>query len=221
MPVSRPYWDEREMINDSQRPEILAIGDSWFWYPFNNLLNPIFNVWGGKVILALGQNGAEAVDYAGGKFQKIIEDTLNDYKNSIKMVIVSGGGNDFAGLDDFDLILRDNCTGAQSIVDCFEAGQPGALFDTIENAYRNLILRVQRVIPAAFVVTHNYDYAVPTGSGLLGMGNWLKKPMDLAPALTMSSWRICFPTQATMLSQPILPKKPSHLCRRSLTRLSQ
>jgi hypothetical protein len=37
-----PYWDDRLMLEDNQDPHILAIGDSWFWFPKNNLLNPIF-----------------------------------------------------------------------------------------------------------------------------------------------------------------------------------
>jgi hypothetical protein len=30
------------------------------------------------------------------------------------------------------------------------------------------------------VLVHNYDYAWPTGKGLFGPADWLKKPMDLA-----------------------------------------
>jgi len=31
MPTS-PYWDDRLMQEDDQKPHIRAIGDSWFWY---------------------------------------------------------------------------------------------------------------------------------------------------------------------------------------------
>ena len=27
------YWDEDRMRNDGATPSLLAIGDSWFWYP--------------------------------------------------------------------------------------------------------------------------------------------------------------------------------------------
>lgn len=27
-----PYWDDRLMLEDNEKPHILAIGDSWFWY---------------------------------------------------------------------------------------------------------------------------------------------------------------------------------------------
>ncbi len=28
------YWSEEELRRDNRMPTILAIGDSWFWYPF-------------------------------------------------------------------------------------------------------------------------------------------------------------------------------------------
>ncbi len=28
------YWDKTQMQNEGAVPSILAIGDSWFWYPF-------------------------------------------------------------------------------------------------------------------------------------------------------------------------------------------
>lgn len=178
--ASGPYWDERDMIAHHERPEILAIGDSWFWYPFNNLLNPIFNVWNGRVILALGDNGAEMADYAGPRFRSEIAETLETYGDSIRLVLVSGGGNDIAGEDDFGLILRDDCRGAGSVAQCYEAGQPAAVLDAIERACRSLVARVRRTLPDCAIVLHNYDYAIPSGKGFMGMGNWLKKPMDEA-----------------------------------------
>ncbi|QKQ27811.1 hypothetical protein [Candidatus Reidiella endopervernicosa] len=39
-----PYWNEDELIASDDHPTLLAIGDSWCWYPINNLLNPINNL---------------------------------------------------------------------------------------------------------------------------------------------------------------------------------
>lgn len=36
------YWDDRLMLEDNQKPHILAIGDSWFGYPLNNRLLFVF-----------------------------------------------------------------------------------------------------------------------------------------------------------------------------------
>lgn len=38
------YWDKTQMQNDGATPSILAIGDSWFWYPF----------FGGSLIVSFG-----------------------------------------------------------------------------------------------------------------------------------------------------------------------
>jgi hypothetical protein len=178
---TRPYWDERLMIEDNEVPHVLAIGDSWFWYPVNNLLNPIFNVLDAdRCILAIGNNGAEAVEYVGDKYRERIRSSLDAWKGSIEAVIISGGGNDFAGLDDMFRIIRTQCNGFTTVDQCFNAGEPGKLFDEVGTAYRSLINMVFAAIPAAKIFLHNYDRAIPTGKGFVGNGNWLKEPMKLA-----------------------------------------
>ena len=59
------FWDEREMRESAHpSPTILAIGDSWFWYPFpgGSLVNKLGDLTAsrGQVIFAKGMNGAEA-----------------------------------------------------------------------------------------------------------------------------------------------------------------
>jgi hypothetical protein len=175
-----PYWDERLMIEDHEVPHVLAIGDSWFWFPKNNLLNPIFNVLGGsKCILAIGNNGAEAVEYT-GKYRQRIQGSLDAWKNRIEAVLISGGGNDFAGLDDMFRIIRTNCDGLTSVDQCFNADEPGKLFDEVGEGYRRLIEMIFTAIPDAKIFLHNYDRAIPTGKGFVGNGNWLKEPMTRA-----------------------------------------
>jgi len=177
---ARPYWDERLMLDDHEVPHVLAIGDSWFWYPKNNLLNPIFNVLrGSKCILAIGNNGAEAVEYV-GKYRQKIQSSLIAWQGSIEAVLISGGGNDFAGLDDMFRIIRTQCTGFTTVEQCFNAGEPGKLFDEVGDAYLKLIGMIFAAIPHAKIFIHNYDRAIPTGKGFVGNGNWLKEPMTRA-----------------------------------------
>ncbi|MBI2508692.1 MAG: SGNH/GDSL hydrolase family protein, partial [Betaproteobacteria bacterium] len=62
------------MADDHVMPAVLAIGDSWFWYPIGqSLLDPInTKVWNKQYcIYAIGANGAEARDYVEGKFRNI------------------------------------------------------------------------------------------------------------------------------------------------------
>lgn len=176
-----PYWDERLMIEDNEVPHVLAIGDSWFWYPVNNLLNPIFNVLEGeRCILAIGNNGAEAVEYVGAKYRERIRAALDAWKGSIEAVLISGGGNDFAGLDDMFRIIRAKCDGFTTVEQCFNAGEPAGVFDEVGKAYGELIDMVFAAVPEARIFLHNYDRAIPTGKGFVGNGNWLKAPMTLA-----------------------------------------
>ena len=65
--MAGPYTNEGLMQDEVGQPHILALGDSWFWYPANNLLIPIWNLWAGnKVVLAQGFAGAKAVQLASG-----------------------------------------------------------------------------------------------------------------------------------------------------------
>jgi hypothetical protein len=179
--LTAPYWDPHLLFEDNQTPHILAIGDSWFWFPKNNLLNPIFNHFNsGKCILALGNNGAEVVEFVGKKYRHAIQSSLDSWGDSIEAVLISGGGNDFAGLDDMFRIIRARCDGFTSVDECFNNAQPGQIFDEVGDAYGQLIDMVLAAAPNAKIFLHNYDRAIPTGKGFVGLGNWLKEPMRRA-----------------------------------------
>lgn len=177
--ASHPYWDENEMTNRNESPEILALGDSWFWYPFNNLLNPIFNIWNGnRVIYALGDNGANLRDYlTKSRYRDNFLSSLETYKRKIKLVLLSGGGNDVAG-DDFKQLLKGHCAEEPSAAACFVPGQPDAIMNEFGAHYRNLVDAILNRVDKAVLAVHNYDYGFPSGRTIFGFGSWLKKPMD-------------------------------------------
>lgn len=57
-----------------------------------------------------------------------VKDSLKTYR-TIKVIAVSAGGNDFAGLGDLDkIILNSNCGSAGNIKGCCQQGQPNKLF---------------------------------------------------------------------------------------------
>jgi hypothetical protein len=178
-----PYWDEGLMLGSGEFPEIVCIGDSWFWYPLNNLLIPIYSLWAGnKIVFAQGKVGAEAEELAKGKYLVNFRRILKGYPG-IRAVLISAGGNDFAGDDDLSSVLnpKNVCESAVTGADCFDAGKLNQLmFGTLVGAYRTLINEVATWRGEALVFLHNYDYAIPTGLGFLGFGKWLKYPMDQA-----------------------------------------
>lgn len=178
------YWDWSSMQQDGHYPSILAIGDSWFWYPFpgGSLVNQLGRLVARKqhYILALGNNGAEAYDYVHGKYAKSVKTTLRMQGSALSAVFVSGGGNDFAGFNDLRPMLKDDCSSAKTAKDCF---RPGSQERTINwlmrktaDSYRALIGQVLASANAdASIVLHNYDYALPSGKGVFGnKGSWLK-----------------------------------------------
>jgi hypothetical protein len=193
-----PYWgDESVMREQNLAPDILAYGDSWFWYPNNNLMTPINNLWhGNKTLLVKGKNGAELRDLVGGT-PRLWEDfrfAMSGYKSSIRCLMLSAGGNDFVGIQNLQALLRADCRTAQTVDDCFDPGdpannierQPWRMLRTIAHDYQALIDFVRSVNPTLPILLHDYDYSIPSGigfgghvEGLFGLGDWLKKPMDL------------------------------------------
>lgn len=189
MRIDNVFWDERHFGIDAQYPSILAIGDSWFWYPFpgGSLLNHLGPLVKRKQhnILAIGQNGAEAYDYVFGKHKRAVEHALKMHNKSVLAVFLSGGGNDFAGFNDLRPLLRDNCGQADSAKECFraDASDPNdaltRLMDTVTMCYTTLI---GQILVSAHekvkVFVHTYSYPYPTGKGLFGNTSWLKAALD-------------------------------------------
>lgn len=177
------FWNAHEMFEQGVEPTILAIGDSWFWYPMpgGSLLNPLARMVAGKghVILAVGENGAEAYDYMFGKYKKRIEMLLDRYGKNLSAVFISGAGNDFAGFNDLRPLLNPDCRGASSAAACFrpdaEPESIGWLMNKIATSYRLLIGRIMvSTHPDIRIVTHTYDHAFPTGRGVFGKNSrWL------------------------------------------------
>ena len=177
--MSGIFWNDSSGLFDSGRPiDVLAIGDSWFHYPGNNLITPLYEALERPIIYVIGENGARADELCRGSWLGNFRKMLVGYP-AIRLVCISAGGNDFAGIGDLDdKILAPDCSAAGDYSACYRRGQPGGVFGAVEQAYRDLLDTVRNVRPDVTVLLHNYDYAIPDGRTLLGMRSWLKLPMD-------------------------------------------
>ncbi|BDT67862.1 hypothetical protein os1_20400 [Comamonadaceae bacterium OS-1] len=179
--MSNFYWDATIMQNQGAFPTMMAIGDSWFWYlfPGGSLINYIGPMVETKshVILVKGMNGAEAFDYVDGKYAKSINQALKLYGSGLSAVLISGGGNDFAGFNDMRPLLKDKCSKETTAEGCFQAGEQGldGFLDRMDQYYRKLIgVIYTRTSLDCHIIMHSYDYAIPDGKGVFGQQGWLQ-----------------------------------------------
>ncbi len=181
--AAKVYWGLNSVNSGDDHPgnpTLILIGDSWFWYPFNNLAHELasqlsFN----HVLLVLGNNGAEAQEWS-TKYRKQIDLAFKWYAEGAQGLLLSGGGNDVAGPEDFDPLIEDNCSGKRTVESCYSPLQPGSLLGKIRGSYEDVIAKFRKYNGTAPFFTHNYEKAWPTGDGLFGPAKWLKVPMERA-----------------------------------------
>lgn len=173
------YWGTHGALNANANPVALLLGDSWFWYPADDLAVEIGAGFPDKDFLVIGRNGSEAAEWS-TKYRKEIDLAFKMYGQSVQALLLSGGGNDIAGMSDFLRIVADNCSKASNVQACYRIAQPDEILSTIIGSYRSLITKFRAYNPTAPVFTHNYDNAWPSGKGLFGPADWLKAPMDKA-----------------------------------------
>ena len=173
------YWGVHGALAARANPSVMMIGDSWFWYPFDNIATELGGLLPLHQFVVVGQSGAEAADWD-TKHRKDIDYGFKFYGNSVQALMLSGGGNDVAGMKDFLRIIKDDCRAAATVDDCYRVGEPDRLMSGLSGHYRTLITKYRGYNKTAPVILHHYDYAWPTGKGVFGPANWLKEPMAKA-----------------------------------------
>ncbi|UUX96955.1 SGNH/GDSL hydrolase family protein [Aquabacterium sp. J223] len=183
------FWDKQALENANETADILAAGDSWFWYPFpgGSLITGIGALVAhkGHNILVEGSNGVEAYDLVKGKYKRQVNEMLRLYGSGASAFLISAGGNDFAGFNDLRPLLRADCSAATSAAECFKPGaEEGTvewLFQKVYENYATLITRALFVMPGhARIIVHTYAYSLPTGKGVNGGAGWIKPALDAA-----------------------------------------
>jgi len=161
---------------------LVAAGDSWFDYPFYDVLKLLDDNHGYNVESAAHRGDAiELMAYQGGQLEKFARclEKIAAQGAIPRAVLLSGGGDDIAGTE-FGMLLN-NATGDiagwnSEIVD-------GVINQRIADAYQVMLTSMSeycqkdlgKTLP---ILIHGYDYPVPDGRGVLGgwpfPGPWLE-----------------------------------------------
>ena len=180
---------------------LVAAGDSWFDYPFQDVLTLLDDEYGysiescahaGDAIESMAYNQGGQLEKLARCFEKVVAQGAVP-----KAVLLSGGGDDIAG-DEFGMLLNN---ANSPIAGWNDAVVDGVINRRIAASYRTMLDAVAALsrhyagetLP---VLVHGYDYAVPDGRGVLGgwgplPGPWLqpgfteKQFADLAQNTTM------------------------------------
>lgn len=160
-------------IKDPAKPRIVAVGDSWFHYPFgSDLLEWFEDNYALKTFAAAGDVVSRMVA------AKEYRQALTDVKPHFFML--SGGGNDLLGTDE---------QGARNIkhmVKRFRAGtsdvvtvQGRAKIAQVVQWFEDIRTDIAQHGFTGKMVVHGYDYASPPSSG-----PWLSEPLEEMGYLT-------------------------------------
>lgn len=162
---------------------LVAEGDSWFNYPWTDILRLLEDEQGYDVeSVAHFGDTVEEMAYSGGqleRFSRLLEKQLRRGRVP-KAILLSGGGNDLAGTE-FGMLLDHARSAAAGLNEQVVSGlidQRGRLaYITILSAVTEICQHwIHRPLP---ILIHGYDYPVPDGRGFLGgwtllPGPWLE-----------------------------------------------
>lgn len=181
-PISR-YRDAKKASPNAVG--MLFEGDSWFAYPrfiSTNLVTELHNILGTKAVhLDISANGDEAREMLCGPAYERLYRCLAEERLQFDCILFSGGGNDIVSTN-LPTLLHDYREGA-TWEDCLNMTRFNRRLLEIENAYRDLADLRDDYQPGAWIFTHSYDYATPTGKGVRilwieAAGGWIKAIMD-------------------------------------------
>jgi hypothetical protein len=160
---------------------LLAEGDSWFDYPWNDVLKKLEEDHGFDVesVAHMGDS-VEDMAYGPRQFEKFTGQLGKLVRRGVvpRAILLSGGGNDLAG-DEFHMLL-DHIASPAPGLNADVVG--GVIRVRIRNAYVTLISAITKLsrdttgttVP---ILIHGYDRPVPDGRGFLFKpfpGPWLR-----------------------------------------------
>lgn len=168
-------------LGPSGQLRVIAEGDSWFDYP------RILGTGGGVVshlsslakvnILNMAHYGDEVRTMMGLEQRVRLEQLLGARDlGTFDVLLFSGGGNDIVG-DHMVLWTRAFQPG-MSPADAIDTQRFRDVMAIVEMGYRDLIAVRDALSPQTHIVTHSYDFPIPSTRGVCGVGPWLKPALD-------------------------------------------
>ncbi len=162
-----------------KRPIILSEGDSWFSYPTRKNIIDHIQKMGKFDLYRLEKSGDEILEIMSGKQKRKLRRLFIKYP--VDLILFSGGGNDITSEDLFSL-LKDRSK-VNSWEDAINKKRFYRRLQHIKNAYLDLIDLRDDYRETCTIMTHGYDYPIPSdvGAKLFGYkvsGPWMKPYME-------------------------------------------
>jgi len=164
----------------ASRGVLVAEGDSWFDYPFHDVLKELDDAFGWEIEnVAHKGDTVESMAYDGGQLDEFVRAIERVVRRGQvpHAILVSGGGNDVAG-DWFGMLLNHRSSPVYGLnADIVD----GVLETRVRIAYTTILSAVtatcEQLLGARVpILLHGYDHPVPDGRGFLGGWGWLPGP---------------------------------------------
>src|SRR5829696_674985 len=162
---------------------LVAEGDSWFDYPWNDIIELLEDRHAYDVeSVAHKGDTVEEMAYSGGQLEEFTRrlEKLIRRHDIPKAILLSAGGNDVAGLE-FKILLNH---ASSPVAGLNQQIVSGVIDERIRFAYVTIISAITRICEVRTgrripILVHGYDYPVPDGRGFLGgwsvlPGPWLE-----------------------------------------------
>ena len=162
---------------------LVAEGDSWFDYPFHDVLSELEDEFGFDIeSVAHKGDTVEGMAYSGGQLDDFARCLQKVLRTGVRprAILLSGGGNDVCG-DEFPVLLNH---ARSSIAGFNEAILSGVIDTRLREAYATILSAITGVCVRAVgapisIIVHGYDYPVADGRGFWGgwgplPGPWLE-----------------------------------------------
>jgi len=186
--------EKKRSVLEAEGPSnglLIAEGDSWFDYPFFDILERLEDEFG-FVVESVAHKGdtVESMAYDASQVSKLARmfEKLGNQGSQPRAILLSGGGNDIAG-DEFAIMLNHQASGLPVLNDRVVEG---IINERLKFAMVSVISSVTTLSKRYFgravpILLHGYGHAIPDGRGYLG-GAWILPGPWLRPGFIQKGY---------------------------------